>query len=99
LNQPARNSALAARLEEVRATRATGNGKPLSLRRVSLSAGVDYGHVHRVFHGQSLPSPEILVKICQALDCSREERKDIFHAAGYVSPDELEEEERARAAA
>jgi hypothetical protein len=42
------------------------------------------------------------MKWCDALECTVQERADIFHAAGYLSPEEMqaveEEEEKHNAA-
>ena len=64
------------------------DGKKYSLYRLSRESGVDYGHVHRIVHGKSLPSKEVLVKICKGLECTEGEMVDIFHAAGYLAPGE-----------
>lgn len=84
-------SKLSRKLMEVQQSR-MANGKKYSLYRLSRDSGVDYGHVHRVVHGKSVPSKDILVKLCNALKCDKEEQSAIFHAAGYLSPDEEEEE-------
>lgn len=84
-------SKLSRKLAEAQQSR-TINGKKYSLYRLSKDSGVDYGHVHRVVHGKSVPSRDILVKLCNALKCDKEERTAIFHAAGYLSPDEEVEE-------
>lgn len=83
---------LSRKLIEIQQSRIT-NGKKYSLYRLSRDSGVDYGHVHRVVNGKSVPSKDILSKLCNALKCNREERTAIFHAAGYLSPDEEEAEE------
>jgi transcriptional regulator with XRE-family HTH domain len=78
-------------LTAVRHRRMVGN-KPYSVYRLAKESGVDYGYVHRILHGKYIPSRDVLAKLCHALGCSRQERDDIFHAAGYRSPDEMEEE-------
>jgi len=40
----------------------------------------------------------MLAKVCIALQCSREERIEIYHAGGFLAPDETEEEEKIPAA-
>lgn len=74
--------------------RKTGSGKKYTVYRLSKDTGLDYGYVHRVVNGKHNPSRETLAKICQALNCSPEEKTEIYHAAGYLTPEELEEEER-----
>jgi hypothetical protein len=90
--QSVKHPELAAKLQSMREVKMSPSGKKYSLRAISQAARVDYGHVHRVFHGQSLPSRDVLIKICDAIECSSEERKEIFHAIGSLSPEELEEE-------
>lgn len=65
-----------------------------SMRRISQEASIDYGHVNRVFHGQSHPSREILLRICRVLNVTPEKIAEIFDAADYraPAPDELDEE-------
>jgi transcriptional regulator with XRE-family HTH domain len=72
-----------------------GQLKPYTSYRLGKDAGIDTAYAYKVLHGQSLPSSEMLTKICNALECSPQERADIFHAAGYLSPEELEEESAA----
>jgi hypothetical protein len=62
-----------------------GSGK-YSLYRLSRDINVDYGYIHRVFHGKSLPSRKILLMICKALGCSLEKMDEIFEFALYSSP-------------
>lgn len=66
-----------------------------SVRALERDTGINQSHLTRTMHGQVNPSRETLTKICAALECSSQERADIFHAAGYLSPEELEEESAA----
>ncbi len=91
MQRPGDLDKLSRKLTEIQQSR-TIKGKKYSLYRLSRDSGVDYGHVHRIVHGKSAPSKDILVKLCNALGCDREERTAIFHAAGYLSPDEEAEE-------
>lgn len=93
MEQKIKYLALATSLQAARGRKSVDNGKAYSLRRVSQDAGVDYGHIHRVFHGHSLPSREVLVKICDAMGCSAQERVEIFHSVGYLTPEEMPDDE------
>lgn len=66
--------------------------KPYTSYRLGTDANIDKAYAYKVLHGRSTPSPEILERMCKALDCSSQERIEIFHAAGYLAPEELEEE-------
>ncbi len=77
---------------------AKGQLKPYTSYRLGKDAGIDAAYAYKVLHGQSLPSQKILTKMCNALECSPQERTDIFHAAGLLTPEEMEEQERAAVA-
>jgi len=85
--QPIRHAGLSAKLEEIR------NEKKQSIRHVALEIGVDYGHVNRVFHGQSLSSRKILIDICRALGCSQQQAIEIFKQTDYRAPTQEELDE------
>ena len=65
--------------------------KRYSLRRLATDAGTAQPYLTRCLHGKATPSREILTKLCNALECTPEERADIFHAVGYLAPEELDE--------
>jgi hypothetical protein len=49
----------------------------------------------RAMVGISRPSPENLDRWCEALECTPQERKDLYHSAGHMTPEELDEEQSA----
>jgi transcriptional regulator with XRE-family HTH domain len=70
--------------------------KHYSLHNLADAAGTVQPYLTRITHGKSMPSRNMLIKICKALGCSPQEAQEIMHAAGYhLSPDELDEEESA----
>ena len=74
--------------------------KGLSLRELTKRAEIkNHSQVSRALRGQASMKREMLTKICAALECSQQERADIFHAAGYLSPEEMDEEEESSHAA
>jgi DNA-binding Xre family transcriptional regulator len=73
--------------------------KRYSVRALERATGINQSHLSRIIHGQVNSSREILTKICTALECTPQERADIFHAAGYLSPEEMEEDEESHIAA
>jgi Cro/C1-type HTH DNA-binding domain len=73
-----------------------GEFKRYAAYRLGKEVGINTAYAYRVLHAQSMPSREILIKICRVLECSPQEAQEIMHAAGYhLSPDELDEEESA----
>jgi hypothetical protein len=96
-----RHPELSAKLESVRANKAAELNERLSIRKVSQSSGVDYAHAYRIFHGQALPSRDILLKICRAMRCNQKEASEIFAQTDHRTPslDELEESASPRSAA
>lgn len=64
-----------------------------SIYRLAKDVNRDYGHINRVMHGQSAPSRDVLVTICSALGCSRQEEREIFHELDYLAPGEKDDGE------
>lgn len=61
--------------------------KTYSIRQLARDTGITQSHITRAMHGQAQLSRNKINSISQTL-----ESKEIFHAAGYLSPDELDEE-------
>lgn len=77
-------------------------GREYTSYKLAQDSGTTQSYAYRGLHGKVIPGREILMKWCDALGCSVQERADIFHAAGYLSPEEMqaveEEEEKHNAA-
>lgn len=73
-------------------------GKEYTSYKLAKDSGTTQSYAYRALHSQIIPGREMLMKWCQALGCTIEERADIFHSAGYLSPEEMEalEEEEQR---
>lgn len=65
--------------------------KRYAVRRLAMDAHVAQPHVTRAMNGQVNLSREILAKLCKALESPHNEIVEIFNAAGYVPPEELDE--------
>jgi transcriptional regulator with XRE-family HTH domain len=66
----------------------------IALTRLAPLAKLNYSQIYRIMHGLSKPSPESLLRICQALNCTQEEAAEIYAETPFraPSPEELEEE-------
>ena len=67
-------------------------GKEYTSYKLAQDSKTTQSYAYRALHGKIIPSREILLKWCEALQCTSQERAKIFHAAGYLSPEELEKE-------
>jgi hypothetical protein len=47
----------------------------------------------RAMAGMTRPSPENLDRWCEALECTPQEKKDLYHSAGHMTQEELNEEQ------
>ena len=65
-------------------------GKSYTSYKLAQDAGTTQSYAYRALHGKVIPGREMLMKWCEALECTVEERANIFHAAGYLSPEEME---------
>lgn len=74
-----------------------GELKPYSSYRLGKDAGIDPAYAYKVLHGRSLPSRDVLIRMCKALGCSQEEIAEIFRVSDYWPPD-AEELDEARLA-
>ena len=62
----------------------------LSYRALANKAGIkNHSQISRILSGYTTPTQNILTKLCDGLECTSDERIAIFHAAGYLAPDEL----------
>lgn len=69
------------------------NEQGLSVRALASKSGIsNHSQVSRLLSGKTTPTQEMLTKLCAGLECTKEERIEIFHAAGYLAPDEQEED-------
>ena len=66
-----------------------------NVHKFATAKGFTRSPIVKALHGNSKPTPDSLNKWCEALNCTAQERKEIFHAAGHLSPDEMDEEEAA----
>lgn len=90
-------SRLARLLNEARGRKSAKIGREYTSYKLAKDSATTQSYAYRGLHGTIVPGREILMKWCDALECSSEERSDIFHSAGYLSPeelDQLEEEEK-----
>lgn len=62
------------------------------IRDFAKKNNLNHSTIVKSMNGNSSPKREIVARWCQALNCNRDERIALFHAAGYQAPDELEEE-------
>jgi transcriptional regulator with XRE-family HTH domain len=84
-------------LNEARARKTKAIGREYTSYKLSKDSGTTQSYAYRGLNGTVIPGREILMKWCDALECSVEDRSAIFHAAGYLSPEEmqaLEEDEK-----
>jgi transcriptional regulator with XRE-family HTH domain len=65
-------------------------GRDYTSYKLAQDSGTTQSYAYRAINGKIIPGREILTKWCAALGCSAEERAEIFHAAGYLSPEEVE---------
>lgn len=72
-------------------------GKDYTSYKLAQDSDTTQSYAYRALHGSIVPGRDILTKWCAALGCSIEERAKIFHAAGYLSPEELEKDEEEEA--
>lgn len=62
----------------------------LSYRSLAERSGIkNHSQISRILSGKTTPTQSMLIKLCEGLECSKDERIAIFHAAGYLAPDEL----------
>lgn len=76
--------------------------KNYTVNRFAVTHDVPRQPIARAMIGVSRPSVESLNKWCQLLECTSEERTEMFHSVGHFTPEELaedEEEESSHAAA
>jgi transcriptional regulator with XRE-family HTH domain len=64
--------------------------KGYSIRRLARESGISHSHLSRVLNGITEPSREMIIAVCVPLDCSLEERTEIIHCMGYMTPEESE---------
>lgn len=84
-------------LNEVRGRKTEKLGREYTSYKLAKDSGTTQSYAYRGLNGTIVPGREILMKWCEALECTTKERADIFHSAGYLSPEEmqaLEEEEK-----
>lgn len=62
------------------------------IRAFAKAHGLNHSTIVKAMNGNSVPRRNIVERWCEALECTKQERIEIFHAAGYVAPDELEDE-------
>lgn len=67
-------------------------GKDYTSYKLAQDSKTTQSYAYRALHGKIIPSREMLMKWCEALECTVEERAKIFHSAGYLSPEELQRE-------
>jgi hypothetical protein len=100
-NKEALSSLLLAACERksLRENRRTAKGdlKPYTSYRLSKSVKIDTAHAYRVLRGDTVPSRDLLIRICVELGCSQPEIAEIFSQTDYRTPsqEELEEESSA----
>jgi hypothetical protein len=81
---------LARLLNEARERKSEKIGREYNSYRLGKDSGTTQSYAYRGLNGTVIPGREILSKWCAALECTNKERTDIFHAAGYLSPEEME---------
>lgn len=84
-------------LNEARERKSKQIGKEYTSYKLAKDSGTTQSYAYRALHSQIVPSRDMLMKWCETMGCTVEERAEIFHAGGYLSPEEmesLEEEER-----
>lgn len=72
---------------------AKGKLKPYTSYRLAKEASINPAHAYRVLHGETLPSREMLMRICKVLGCDHREIAEIFNATDYRLPTDEELEE------
>jgi transcriptional regulator with XRE-family HTH domain len=77
--QAAHSSCFGARLSEWRAQRRE------SQLTVALSANVSQRHLSFIESGRALPSRDMIVRLCDALDIPLRERNELLNSAGYAA--------------
>ena len=65
-------------------------GKEYTSYKLAQDSKTTQSYAYRALHGKIIPVLEILMNWCEALGCTPEEREHIFHAAGYLSPEEVQ---------
>lgn len=58
------------------------------IRDFARSANLNHSTIVKAMNGNSIPKREIVAKWCKALNCTPEEREEIYNAAGYVAPED-----------
>lgn len=79
---------------------AKGKLKPYTSYRLAKEANINPAHAYRVLRGETLPSREMLMRICKVLGCGHREITEIFNTTDYRMPtdEELEEVAASQAA-
>lgn len=77
-------SLLGKKIDEIRTE------KNIVLGQMAKDAQLNYSQVWRIMHGHSNPVRESVTKLCHALHCTQQERRELFHAAGYYLADDEE---------
>jgi transcriptional regulator with XRE-family HTH domain len=67
-------------------------GKDYTSYKLAQESNTTQSYAYRALHGKIIPSRDMLLKWCDALECTVDERAKIFHAAGYLSPEEMQKE-------
>jgi transcriptional regulator with XRE-family HTH domain len=67
-------------------------GKDYTSYKLAQESQTTQSYAYRALHGKIIPGRDMLLKWCDALECSTDERAKIFHAAGYLSPEEMQKE-------
>lgn len=85
---------LGKRLMEVCA-RKVESGVTYNFSELARQVGIGQGRIHTIVHGKTLPSRNLLIKICKVLGCSLQEANEIFNLTDYrpPAPDELEDKQ------
>ncbi len=78
---------------------AKGKLKPYTAYRLAKSVRIDHAHAYRILHGETIPSRDILIRVCKELGCSEREIVEIFSQTDYRAPDQDELEEASFTAA
>jgi len=69
--------------------------KRYSQHQLATDVGTAQPYLSRVMRGQAMPSRDMLLRLCRALECSTEEAAEIFSHTDYRAPtdEELEDED------
>lgn len=64
--------------------------KGWSFRRLAQESGTPQTSIARTALGGRIPSPDKIDKWCQALECTKTKRTELFHVLGLATPEEKE---------